>query len=116
MQPNENRELDWSKIRHVTAVVLFNQIFISLAVTALIYPLFRWSGCSVSIATFPSFNRFIFDLLICLFVEEFFFYYLHRLFHSRILYRLFHRVHHEFTSPIAVGALYAHPGKPKAKC
>eukprot|EP01013_Petalomonas_cantuscygni_P044715 TRINITY_DN9354_c0_g1_i1.p1 TRINITY_DN9354_c0_g1~~TRINITY_DN9354_c0_g1_i1.p1 ORF type:complete len:496 (+),score=65.27 TRINITY_DN9354_c0_g1_i1:169-1656(+) len=41
--------------------------------------------------------------------EEVFFYYSHRLLHWGPLYRSVHKVHHEFTSPIALTAAYCHP-------
>mmetsp|Transcript_22699 Transcript_22699/g.28981 ORF Transcript_22699/g.28981 Transcript_22699/m.28981 type:complete len:248 (-) Transcript_22699:50-793(-) len=43
------------------------------------------------------------------FVEEILFFYLHRMFHTRQFYRRFHSVHHEFTAPIGISAIYAHP-------
>lgn len=42
-------------------------------------------------------------------VEDFSFYWMHRLFHTPYLYKKFHKYHHEFVTPIALGTLYAHP-------
>lgn len=42
-------------------------------------------------------------------IESFLFYYLHRLFHKRFLYKRIHKIHHELTSPIPLSAIYAHP-------
>jgi len=42
-------------------------------------------------------------------VEDFTFYWSHRFFHTPFLYKNFHKIHHEFTNTISIGALYAHP-------
>lgn len=40
---------------------------------------------------------------------DIFFYSLHRLFHTRLLYNNFHRVHHEYIFPVPYSATHAHP-------
>jgi len=42
------------------------------------------------------------------FIEEFLFYHLHRLFHHRKMYK-FHKMHHSIHAPIAVSTIYCHP-------
>jgi len=42
-------------------------------------------------------------------VEEIFFYYTHRLLHHPRLYKHIHKTHHEWTAPIGVVSIYAHP-------
>jgi fatty acid hydroxylase domain-containing protein 2 len=42
-------------------------------------------------------------------LREILFYYVHRLMHTRWFYGKFHRVHHEFTAPVAMAAVYSHP-------
>lgn len=54
--------------------------------------------------------EWMYSLLFYIVFEEIGFYYLHRLFHKvPFLYRNIHKKHHEFTSPIAVAAIYCHP-------
>jgi len=36
-------------------------------------------------------------------------YWTHRLFHSRLLYKRFHKLHHNYVTPIALASEYAHP-------
>jgi methylsterol monooxygenase len=62
-----------------------------------------------TIETWPSFTRFIIDIMVFLIVEEILFYYVHRLLHHRYVYKYIHKIHHEFTSPGGMTAVYAHP-------
>ena len=51
----------------------------------------------------------LFELSIFILVEEVGFYYSHVALHSSILYKHIHKIHHEWTAPIGLTALYAHP-------
>jgi len=42
-------------------------------------------------------------------VDEVLFYAMHRLAHHRLLYRHVHKIHHEWTAPIALASDYCHP-------
>jgi sterol desaturase/sphingolipid hydroxylase (fatty acid hydroxylase superfamily) len=48
-------------------------------------------------------------LLGCILVIDVWFYWTHRLLHYGGLYTLVHKMHHRFTAPTAVAAVYAHP-------
>ncbi|GFY76461.1 fatty acid hydroxylase domain-containing protein 2 [Trichonephila inaurata madagascariensis] len=54
-------------------------------------------------------QRLFGEILLSIAVEEILFYYLHRILHHPSLYKHYHKKHHEFTSPIAISAIYCHP-------
>ncbi|KAL7038843.1 hypothetical protein ACKWTF_009711 [Chironomus riparius] len=54
----------------------------------------------------PSFLEVMRDLILNMFIHEFAFYYAHRLFHTKWLYK-YHKKHHEFKTPTILAAQYA---------
>ncbi|XP_076468131.1 fatty acid hydroxylase domain-containing protein 2-like isoform X2 [Babylonia areolata] len=74
---------------------------------------FHWvmqrRGCSVLPEELPTFHNCLMELVVCLLVEEVFLYYFHRLLHHPRLYKHLHKKHHEWTAPISVISIYAHP-------
>nr|XP_048293714.1 fatty acid hydroxylase domain-containing protein 2 isoform X2 [Myodes glareolus] len=57
----------------------------------------------------PTFHWFLVELAFFTLVEEILFYYSHRLLHHPTLYKKIHKKHHEWTAPIGVISIYAHP-------
>ena len=59
--------------------------------------------------TFPERMEILFQLIFCMFCEDFFFYWGHRTLHRPWFYGKIHKQHHEFTQPIGLSAEYSHP-------
>lgn len=57
----------------------------------------------------PSLAEFTRDFVLSFIAREAIHYYLHRLLHWRPLYKRLHKIHHNFTAPIAFASQYAHP-------
>mmetsp|Transcript_109176 Transcript_109176/g.250467 ORF Transcript_109176/g.250467 Transcript_109176/m.250467 type:complete len:185 (-) Transcript_109176:55-609(-) len=58
----------------------------------------------------PSHLEMALHMAFSVFVNEVTFFYGHWLFHAnKTLYKKFHKVHHEFTAPNALAAVYCHP-------
>jgi sterol desaturase/sphingolipid hydroxylase (fatty acid hydroxylase superfamily) len=83
--------------------VLFNQ--------AIITPLFLYlsnmlfSGDNYE---FPKTPEILRDFFMCYVFQCFAFYFVHRLLHTKLLWRSVHSIHHEYLEPIPSSALYCH--------
>ncbi|KAJ3267061.1 Chromosome 5 4 [Chytriomyces hyalinus] len=87
--------------------VLFNSVILNacLAYAGSFSPL----QLKVSVDEFPSTAIFLRDIAGCGLITEFGFYGAHYLFHHPSIYKHFHKIHHEFTAPMAIASTYAHP-------
>ncbi|XP_033954098.1 fatty acid hydroxylase domain-containing protein 2 [Pseudochaenichthys georgianus] len=108
IQPDKNNPVDPDRLRHVLKTVLFNYVFISGSMVVVARSLMTMNGnpCGPEL---PAFHWALAELAFFSLLEEFMFYYSHRLFHHPSLYKRFHKQHHEWTAPIGVVCIYAHP-------
>ncbi|KAM9313191.1 fatty acid hydroxylase domain-containing protein 2 [Gastrophryne carolinensis] len=108
IQLGKNDPVDSVKLKRAVKVVLFNQLCISYPMVLLMYPVMKWRGnpCGEEL---PTFHWVLLELSIILVIEEILFYYSHRLFHHPSIYKYVHKQHHEWTAPVGVVSLYAHP-------
>ena len=95
-------------------VSIFNLIFIGIPYILLLSRLSQFLklygyNVGISINEFPS-NNYMIKMFFChILVNEVLFYYTHRLLHTPRFYRKIHKIHHRFTSPNSLTAIYCHP-------
>ncbi|KAK3880260.1 hypothetical protein Pcinc_015241 [Petrolisthes cinctipes] len=108
IQPGTNEPVQPGKLVKCILWVNFNQIFVGVPFCVVCHYLFQLRGCDKS-PQLPTFHWVLFEFVVFILMEEVAFYYSHRLFHHRLLYKHFHKMHHEWQSPISITAIYAHP-------
>lgn len=108
IQPDKNQPVEKKKLISAILLVAFNLNVLSLPFFYLTFTLMKWRGSSFGLEL-PMFQWVLLELVVFILVEEVLFYYSHRFLHSAPIYRRIHKKHHEWTSPVGVSSLYAHP-------
>jgi fatty acid hydroxylase domain-containing protein 2 len=91
--------------------VLFSQAFIFLPMSLMMgyfYDKDNTFGITVS-RVLPEAVEVVKHFGVFLFFEEVMFFYAHWALHQPIFYSRIHKIHHQFTAPIALASIYAHP-------
>lgn len=89
--------------------LLVNHVLIQLPLILVSHPIFRALGIRTETAGLPSWGTVAVSCVVFLVVEDFYFYWIHRLLHWGPLYPRVHKVHHHHTAPLGIAAEYAHP-------
>jgi len=108
IQQDQNVPVNRKKLMRAIKGVLLNQMVVSPLFLAAVYPLFVWRGNPFS-RQLTDFRWSLVQLGVCVLIEEFCFYYSHRLLHHPRFYKYIHKIHHEWTAPIGIVSIYCHP-------
>lgn len=63
---------------------------------------------ALSLNKLPSFGKYVYQIFMCILLEDFFFYWGHRLLHHPLLYARVHKKHHEFYNTIHISCIDTH--------
>ncbi|WJX93677.1 Methylsterol monooxygenase 2-2 [Trifolium repens] len=74
------------------------------------YPVFRYMGMRSSLPL-PSWRVVLTQIIFYFILEDFVFYWGHRILHTKWLYKHVHSVHHEYATPFGLTSEYAHPAE-----
>ncbi|KAI8049749.1 fatty acid hydroxylase superfamily-domain-containing protein [Syncephalis plumigaleata] len=88
--------------------VLFNQLVITLPSAFLFHGSAVQFGVKI-VDAFPTWQIFLFQLVVFCVYGDFYHYWAHRLLHVSWMYRHFHKTHHEYSTPAGIVAEYTHP-------
>lgn len=99
--PDQWRNSLWKVLR----VYCVNQIMIF---PVCFYLLTLYFSPDLSVEKIPDFLTFLWQSILSIFLEDFFFYWNHRLMHLPFLYKRVHKIHHEFKNTIHIASVYTH--------
>ncbi|RWS01406.1 hypothetical protein B4U79_12612 [Dinothrombium tinctorium] len=108
IQDNTVYPIPFERFRRVVKQVFINQFIVGIPFSFVAYKMMKLRGSDWG-PQLPTFQRVLFELCVCILVEEVTFYYSHRLLHNSRIYKYIHKRHHEWTAPIAITAVYCHP-------
>ncbi|XP_052870421.1 fatty acid hydroxylase domain-containing protein 2-like [Anopheles cruzii] len=110
VQPGTNEPLSWDRFKQLVRNVLRNQLVFGIPTSWLMYHGRKLFPTVIPpLRVLPTPYVIVRDILVCIVSWEIGYYYTHRVLHHRLMYRHFHKQHHEWRSPVALAAMYSHP-------
>ncbi|KNC22065.1 hypothetical protein FF38_02002, partial [Lucilia cuprina] len=109
IQPGKNEPVDNKKLIPAILNVLLNQTLVGIPMYFILYNCLFKIRCTAPLRQLPSFGKILLDIVVVSLLEEFYFYYIHRVMHHKSIYKYVHKKHHEWTAPIAAITFYCHP-------
>ncbi|URE12377.1 C-4 methylsterol oxidase [Musa troglodytarum] len=93
----------------ISRLILYH-VCVNLPVMLISYPAFRYMGLSSSLPL-PNWTVIVSQIIFYFILEDFVFYWGHRILHTKWLYKHVHSIHHEHATPFGLTSEYAHPAE-----
>jgi len=107
IQPTKDN--DWSLQWRCFKWLMFLHFVIEFPIVLLAHHGFRSVGMVTAYDQIPSWWTIAWQMVVFLMVEDFYFYWIHRLLHYGPFYKHIHKIHHHHAAPFGIAAEYAHP-------
>ncbi|OAY74156.1 Methylsterol monooxygenase 2-1, partial [Ananas comosus] len=98
-----------SQDKCVLRLILYH-ICVNLPLMIVSYPAFKFMGLKSSVPL-PPWTVVLCQILFYFILEDFVFYWGHRILHTKWLYQHIHSIHHEYATPFGLTSEYAHPAE-----
>jgi len=107
---NPNESVKWRKLLKETLIIISINHLIILPLIGLYHYISDISPVNMNYADFPE-NPFeiILQTLFFMLVEDFSFYWIHRIMHFEMFYGTVHKMHHKYTNTISISSEFSHP-------
>lgn len=112
LQKSERTQITSKQISKLFKNVILSQLTLFLPIACILYYTYNDDPTSIGFrldAKIPSLIEMCKDIFIFIIVEELMFFYAHWTLHQPMFYSKIHKVHHQFTAPVALACIYAHP-------
>lgn len=107
IERNGINEPDLTLVKRTIQQALVSHGIIQVVMLWYLFPLFKLFGMRME-EPLPDFMTIFWHILVCAFLNDFGFYWTHRLLHVPWLYSRIHKKHHEYHGTIGFAAEYAH--------
>lgn len=108
IQPNATEKFDWKKFSNLILLNLFNQFAVGSFGAFVSFQVLKLVGLT-DVRELPTIFKVLLDLFVFYLVWEIFFYYTHRILHTKYFYKSIHKIHHQYRAPLAIVTQYSHP-------
>jgi len=106
IQPDKKNT--WPLIWNCLKKLFVSHFVVQWGMMVLFRPVMLSLGLVVSLPL-PKWSEVLFVCIVSLLIEDFYFYWVHRLLHHGLWYKHVHKVHHDHAAPFGISAEYAHP-------
>jgi len=100
-----DKEVIWKCFKRL----MFNHVFIQFPMMLFADWGLKKLGFRMDAESLPGISTILWQLAAFFIIEDFYFYWVHRLLHHKRIYKYVHKVHHNHAVPFGIAAEYAHP-------